>query len=175
MLTRFGIRRRPSGDLSRAAAALIEHHRAQGSHEAEQSSALQADDQLRPEQPAEPRRPPLVRRRAIRGIDNAIETIRRTHLVAPLLSLLPSRQLTPRSASVLAVESCSICFEEYKSEDDVACLPCHGYHMAHTACLKSWLERKPECPLCRWTTDDTHPSVLPSRIANAQLQLRRTD
>ena len=121
-------------------------------------------------------RPQLVRRRAIVGINQTVlDGLRKKHLVAPLLSILPRRQLTPRSASVLAIEACSICFEEYKADDDVACLPCHGFHMAHTACLHTWLERKPECPLCRWTTDDTDPSVLPTRIANAQLKLRRTD
>jgi len=95
--------------------------------------------------------------------------------VPSLLSMLPSRQLTPRFVNELSVESCAICCDVYKADEDVACLPCHGFHMAHTHCLRRWLEQKPECPMCRWTTDDTSPQVLESRIATAWTHLRRTD
>lgn len=97
--------------------------------------------------------------------------------VPSLLSMLPSRQLTPRFVQELStrVESCAICCDVYQADEDVACLPCHGFHMAHTHCLRRWLEQKPECPMCRWTTDDTSPAMLRSRVATAWTHLRRTD
>lgn len=45
-------------------------------------------------------------------------------------------------------ETCSICFDDYVSEDTVATrLECG--HIFHRSCLSDWLHEQPTCPLCR--------------------------
>lgn len=42
---------------------------------------------------------------------------------------------------------CSICFENYKEEEELKFTPCK--HLFHEECLKNWLKVKRTCPLCR--------------------------
>lgn len=51
--------------------------------------------------------------------------------------VLPSELDTP----------CSICLNDWNSEDTCTTLPCQ--HIFHAACISSWLEKNPTCPLCR--------------------------
>lgn len=44
---------------------------------------------------------------------------------------------------------CVICMCEFQAEDDIAELKCDQRHYFHTECLKDWLKRKLECPLCK--------------------------
>ncbi|KAK4345682.1 hypothetical protein RND71_035858 [Anisodus tanguticus] len=50
--------------------------------------------------------------------------------------------------------ACAICQSEYEHEEDIGTLQCgHEYHVN---CIKQWLLRKKDCPMCR-------ASVLPSQ------------
>jgi len=45
-------------------------------------------------------------------------------------------------------DACPVCFEDYKSEDEVYILPkCN--HIFHTHCVEKWLTRSLVCPMCR--------------------------
>ena len=49
-----------------------------------------------------------------------------------------------------STQCCPICFEEYKSEEDVALSrnqECH--HIYHVDCIVQWLVNNDECPMCR--------------------------
>lgn len=35
--------------------------------------------------------------------------------------------------------ACSICYEEYKGDDDVTPLSCDPKHYYHTACIERWI------------------------------------
>ena len=50
--------------------------------------------------------------------------------------------------STLTEDSCSICFNKFKSCDQVTKL-CKCGHIFHSECLFSWLKSKDTCPLCR--------------------------
>jgi hypothetical protein len=45
--------------------------------------------------------------------------------------------------------SCSICFEIYTDDTVIVKLPCNLKHIYHPACIREWLKRNPECPLCK--------------------------
>ena len=47
-----------------------------------------------------------------------------------------------------ANKSCVICLEEFKSKEKVTALPC--LHYFHTNCIKKWMERKNDCPICKF-------------------------
>nr|XP_009787797.1 PREDICTED: E3 ubiquitin-protein ligase Praja-2-like [Nicotiana sylvestris]XP_016471271.1 PREDICTED: E3 ubiquitin-protein ligase Praja-2-like [Nicotiana tabacum] len=51
-------------------------------------------------------------------------------------------------------ETCAICQSEYEDEESIGKLQCG--HEYHTDCIKQWLWRKKDCPMCR-------ASVLPSQ------------
>ena len=45
---------------------------------------------------------------------------------------------------------CSICWEYFKSTDEVVVLNCNTKHMFHHKCIEIWVEMgKRKCPLCR--------------------------
>ena len=41
--------------------------------------------------------------------------------------------------------------EDFKAVDRVSPMPCHVNHLFHTDCLKPWLEKNKNCPLCKYT------------------------
>ena len=47
-----------------------------------------------------------------------------------------------------ANKSCTICLDEFKSNEKVIALPC--LHYFHKKCIKKWMERKKECPVCKF-------------------------
>jgi hypothetical protein len=47
-------------------------------------------------------------------------------------------------------EVCVICFTNLKEGDRVGNIPCN--HLFHVHCLKEWLKKKNECPLCSATS-----------------------
>ncbi|XP_055808382.1 uncharacterized protein LOC129876934 [Solanum dulcamara] len=49
---------------------------------------------------------------------------------------------------------CAICQSEYEHEENIGVLQCE--HEYHTDCIKQWLLKKKDCPMCR-------ASVLPSQ------------
>lgn len=42
---------------------------------------------------------------------------------------------------------CPLCLGEYELGEQVMRLPC--LHQAHEECLSKWLERSPQCPVCK--------------------------
>ena len=44
-------------------------------------------------------------------------------------------------------KQCSICMENYAKNEEIATLPC--IHMFHKNCIKTWLETRNICPICR--------------------------
>ncbi|MCD7448594.1 hypothetical protein HAX54_044541 [Datura stramonium] len=46
-----------------------------------------------------------------------------------------------------AEEICVICHTEFKHEETIGTLGCG--HEYHTSCIKQWLLRKKNCPMCR--------------------------
>ena len=47
-----------------------------------------------------------------------------------------------------ANKSCTICLDEFKPNEKVTALPC--LHYFHKNCIKKWLERKKDCPVCKF-------------------------
>lgn len=48
-------------------------------------------------------------------------------------------------------KSCTICLCEFTEGEKTCGLPCHTDHIFHPQCLKSWLDKKNFCPLCRYS------------------------
>jgi hypothetical protein len=44
-------------------------------------------------------------------------------------------------------KECTICFEEFKSKEEVLQTPCK--HIFHQKCIKPWFEKVSKCPNCR--------------------------
>jgi predicted RNA-binding Zn-ribbon protein involved in translation (DUF1610 family) len=47
-----------------------------------------------------------------------------------------------------ANRKCMICLEDFKVKEKVTALPC--IHFFHPNCIKEWIERKNECPVCKF-------------------------
>ena len=48
-----------------------------------------------------------------------------------------------------ALIECAICMETFDANDIVSPLPCHIHHLFHTSCIRPWLLRNKNCPLCK--------------------------
>ena len=46
-----------------------------------------------------------------------------------------------------ASESCPICFEKFRHDEEVCVLECN--HVYHTHCIDKWGQKKQTCPICR--------------------------
>ena len=42
---------------------------------------------------------------------------------------------------------CIICYEDFQDNNNVIFLPC--FHIFHSICIKTWLNKKDNCPLCK--------------------------
>ena len=51
-------------------------------------------------------------------------------------------------------DACCICLEDMKKGDIVRILPCE--HMFHCGCIEEWIQRSPECPICRQCLLESH-------------------
>lgn len=45
------------------------------------------------------------------------------------------------------LNECSICLDEYKINDKIMILDCE--HIYHKECIKLWLDKNDNCPICR--------------------------
>ncbi len=45
--------------------------------------------------------------------------------------------------------TCIICTEEIRQGNEILILKCNPRHYFHDYCIKSWLVRKLNCPICR--------------------------
>ena len=48
---------------------------------------------------------------------------------------------------------CIICMDKLRESDLVSPLPCHVNHLFHTACIRPWLLKNRNCPLCKREVD----------------------
>ena len=55
------------------------------------------------------------------------------------------------------VSECSICLNTFEDEDLITPLSCDIRHYFHHACIKEWMVKKNECPLCK---DPIQPASL---------------
>ena len=60
----------------------------------------------------------------------------------PLPPALPEIPFTPGNS-----ESCSICIESFKQDENISMLSCD--HFYHPSCIHKWLKKNLHCPLCR--------------------------
>ena len=65
-------------------------------------------------------------------------------------------EITIKDANKLEEENkkCMICLENYNSNEKVTALPC--IHLFHTNCIKKWMEKKRECPICKLRLTQTN-------------------
>ena len=47
------------------------------------------------------------------------------------------------------VSMCPICNEDVEEGQEILILRCQGKHFFHEQCIKTWLIRKVNCPICR--------------------------
>lgn len=62
-----------------------------------------------------------------------------------LLGKLPNRKYNQN----LNIPDCAICMGDFSEGELITPLPCHKNHIFHQICIKQWLLRKSECPLCK--------------------------
>ncbi|PIA32733.1 hypothetical protein AQUCO_04400140v1 [Aquilegia coerulea] len=48
------------------------------------------------------------------------------------------------------VTSCSVCYEEFMTEEEITKMPCSSAHIFHTECIGKWLKINHICPICRY-------------------------
>ena len=47
------------------------------------------------------------------------------------------------------MDSCAICFADFGEDEIVAELDCNKKHIFHEKCIREWVDKTPECPLCK--------------------------
>ena len=64
------------------------------------------------------------------------------------MNLLPSSTITEKKESEGQENNCIICISDFEIGDKVTSLPC--LRVFHTECIKSWLQSKNHCPICKY-------------------------
>jgi len=91
------------------------------------------------------------------------------------LTLLQINKISPVMA--VRAEDCSICYMKVFPKTMVPKLPCP--HLYHTKCITAWLQKNPNCPMCRkhvlshWNVHDRKYIIhkLNSPIVNHSVKL----
>ena len=65
-----------------------------------------------------------------------------------LINNLPETKIKDVSKLTSEKKECSICLEEFMEDEYLTCLPC--IHAFHSTCIKDWLKRSKECPICKF-------------------------
>ncbi|GAB2228937.1 hypothetical protein Droror1_Dr00023071 [Drosera rotundifolia] len=66
----------------------------------------------------------------------------------PIVKLSNIKRQSPGNNGGDQQQECAICLREFLSSEKVRLLPRCG-HFFHPACVDSWLESHPTCPVCR--------------------------
>lgn len=68
-----------------------------------------------------------------------------------ILSQLPVCEWV--SSGTSGNEECPLCIGEYEVGETVMRLPC--LHGAHEECMSKWLQRSPQCPVCKLDVEES--------------------
>ena len=70
-----------------------------------------------------------------------------------IIKSLPEREITEDNLKLVhEKKSCIICLSDFALKEIVTTLPC--LHIFHKSCIKSWLNSRDECPLCKHNIKD---------------------
>jgi len=95
---------------------------------------------------------------------------------ASALRSLPRIKVTAYDIAANESAECSICLDELVAGQPALRIPCG--HLYHEDCVKDWLRKSNECPVCRFelpTDDAEYERGRRQRMAGRQLRMRRLD
>ncbi len=78
------------------------------------------------------------------------ERRKRRRVIEELEEITYTEYLTNNQINGEEANTCIICAFDLKPNDKVIVLKCHYQHVFHSNCIKSWLEVKAICPVCRY-------------------------
>jgi hypothetical protein len=65
-----------------------------------------------------------------------------------IINNLPETRIKEVSKLTSKTKECVICLEEFMEDEYLTFLPC--IHAFHSKCIKNWLKRSKECPICKF-------------------------
>ncbi len=65
-----------------------------------------------------------------------------------LINNLPETKIKDVSKLTSEKKNCVICLEDFVKDEYLTCLPC--FHPFHSKCIKDWLKRSKDCPICKF-------------------------
>lgn len=95
---------------------------------------------------------------------------------AASLRSLPRIKVTPYDIAANESAECSICLDELVTGQPALRIPCG--HLFHEDCVKDWLLKSNECPVCRFelpTDDAEYERGRRTRMAGRKLRMRYAD
>jgi len=95
---------------------------------------------------------------------------------AATLRSLPRIKVTPYDLAANEGTECSICLDELVAGQPALRIPCG--HLYHEDCVKDWLKKSNECPVCRFelpTDDAEYERGRRMRMAGRKLRMRMQD
>merc|ERR1719277_2434427 len=95
---------------------------------------------------------------------------------AATLRSLPRIKVTAYDIAANEGTECSICLDELVAGEPALRIPCG--HLFHEECVKDWLNKSNECPVCRFelpTDDAEYEKGRRQRMADRKIRLRRED
>lgn len=63
--------------------------------------------------------------------------------------LLAATNLQVNPTNFKPEDSCCICLDNFKPDENVIVLPCDRKHVFHASCIADWVKRNNNCPLCK--------------------------
>lgn len=95
---------------------------------------------------------------------------------AATLRTLPKIKVTAYDIAANEGSECSICLADLVAGEPALRIPCG--HLFHEDCVKDWLKKSNECPVCRFelpTDDAEYERGRQTRMAGRKIRLRRAD
>lgn len=95
---------------------------------------------------------------------------------AATLRSLPRIKVTAYDIATNEGSECSICLGDLVAGEPALRIPCG--HLFHEDCVKDWLKKSNECPVCRFelpTDDAEYERGRRTRMAGRKIRMRRTD
>mmetsp|Transcript_90543 Transcript_90543/g.161281 ORF Transcript_90543/g.161281 Transcript_90543/m.161281 type:complete len:377 (-) Transcript_90543:95-1225(-) len=95
---------------------------------------------------------------------------------ASVVRSLPRVKVSAYDIAANESPECSVCLGDLVIGEKALRIPCG--HLYHEECVKDWLKKSNECPVCRWelpTDDSEYERGRAMRMAGRKIRLRRTD